>query len=171
LSVDLPAFTREAHTSYLLPALRHALGGRRAIEELRVSRNVRARQSARSSAPCAASGRCSAPSPRGANMRRPEDDQGAAGGPRDFHARALVTGASGFIGGAVTRVLLGRGHAVRVLLRPGTAPNVPDASGLEIVRGDLRDARAVRTAAEDCAAIFHAGGCTRFRPAPPSSTP
>jgi hypothetical protein len=34
LDIDLPAFTREPRKSYVAPALRHALGGRRAIAEL-----------------------------------------------------------------------------------------------------------------------------------------
>ena len=38
--------------------------------------------------------------------------------------KALVTGASGFIGGAVAQALLRRGDHVRVLLRPGSSPNL-----------------------------------------------
>jgi dihydroflavonol-4-reductase len=75
---------------------------------------------------------------------------------------ALVTGASGFIGGAVARALLARGPRGRVLLRPGTVPNVPDPGAVEAVPGDLRDARAVRAAADGCTAIFHAGGLYSF---------
>ena len=74
----------------------------------------------------------------------------------------LVTGASGFIGGAVARALLARGLRVRVLLRPGTCPNVPEPRLVEAVPGDLRDARSVRAAADGCAAIFHAGGLYSF---------
>lgn len=78
---------------------------------------------------------------------------------------ALVTGASGFIGGAVARALLARGVHVRALLRPGAVPNVPDPRAIraiEAVAGDLRDARAVRAAARGCAAVFHAGGLYSF---------
>jgi dihydroflavonol-4-reductase len=99
----------------------------------------------------------------------------------------LVTGASGFIGGAVARVLLARGLHVRALLRPGAMPNVPDPRAaeprapeprapeprapeprapepraIEVVRGDLRDAGSVRAAADGCTAIFHAGGLYSF---------
>jgi dihydroflavonol-4-reductase len=75
---------------------------------------------------------------------------------------ALVTGAGGFIGGAVVRALQCRGARVRLLLRPGTEPNVPDPRDLEIVRADLRDAEAVRAAARGCDAIFHAGAIYSF---------
>lgn len=74
----------------------------------------------------------------------------------------LVTGASGFIGGAVARALLARGLHVRALLRPGATPNVPDPRAVEVVRGDLRAARSVRAAAHGCTAIFHAGGLYSF---------
>jgi dihydroflavonol-4-reductase len=76
--------------------------------------------------------------------------------------RALVTGASGFIGGAVARALLRKGARVRVLLRPGTAPNLPDPGEVEIARGDLRDAQAVSAAARGCDAVFHAGALYSF---------
>ncbi|MEI9974744.1 MAG: hopanoid-associated sugar epimerase [Ignavibacteriota bacterium] len=49
---------------------------------------------------------------------------------------ALVTGASGFLGWHVARVLLERGHSVRALVRPGSRV---DALDVEPVTGDLRD--------------------------------
>ena len=76
--------------------------------------------------------------------------------------RVLVTGASGFIGGAVARALLAKKIDVRVLLRAGASANVPDESALEIVRGDLIDGDSVLRAAGGCAAIFHAGGLYSF---------
>jgi len=80
--------------------------------------------------------------------------------------KALVTGASGFIGGAVAQALLRRGHLVRVLLRPGSSPNLLDPGEVEIVRGDLRDAQAVRQASEGCEAIYHAGAVYSFSQPP-----
>lgn len=76
--------------------------------------------------------------------------------------KALVTGASGFIGGAVARTLLERGVEVRVLLRPGTSPNVPDPGAVEIMRGDLREPGSIHAAAASCAAIFHVGALYSF---------
>ena len=79
---------------------------------------------------------------------------------------ALVTGASGFVGGAVAHALVRRGDRVRVLLRPGSEPNLPRGAEVEVVRGDLRDAQAVRAAAEGCEALFHVGALYSFsRPA------
>jgi dihydroflavonol-4-reductase len=76
--------------------------------------------------------------------------------------KALVTGASGFVGGAVARALLRQRAEVRVLLRPGSAPNLPEPDAVEIARGDLRDAQAVSDAAAGCDAIFHVGALYSF---------
>ena len=60
--------------------------------------------------------------------------------------RVLVTGASGFVGSAVARKLVGRGYAVRALVRP-TSPRFHLAGlDLEFAEGDLRDAATVRPA-------------------------
>ena len=65
---------------------------------------------------------------------------------------ALVTGASGFIGWHVARVLTERGYRVRALLRPGSR-----VDGLEVepFPGDLRDAESVARAASGCELAFH----------------
>lgn len=58
----------------------------------------------------------------------------------------LVCGATGELGGRITRLLAQQGHAVRALVRPATdATSVTgiEAAGptpIEVVRGDLRDA-------------------------------
>ena len=80
--------------------------------------------------------------------------------------KALVTGASGFIGGAVAQALLAKGVEVRALLRAGTSPNVADPQRVEPAHGDLRDADSVYAAAAGCGAIFHVGGLYSFEAAP-----
>lgn len=64
----------------------------------------------------------------------------------------LVTGASGFIGGALARRLAAEGAQVRALMRHPTDLGV---AGLAPVKGDLRDATSLRAAAEGCSAVFH----------------
>ena len=76
--------------------------------------------------------------------------------------KALVTGASGFIGGRVACMLLAKNVEVRALVRAGSRPNVPDPRSVETVHGDLRDPDAVRTATDGCAAIFHVGALYSF---------
>ena len=65
---------------------------------------------------------------------------------------ALVTGASGFLGWHVARVLLERGYRVRALVRPGSRV---DALDVECVTGDLRDAASLERAVAGCGLLFH----------------
>jgi dihydroflavonol-4-reductase len=65
---------------------------------------------------------------------------------------ALVTGASGFLGWHVARVLRERGYPVRALVRAGS--NV-DQLDVETVTGDLRDAASLVRAAAGCGLVFH----------------
>ncbi|MEO8596413.1 MAG: hopanoid-associated sugar epimerase [Candidatus Solibacter sp.] len=65
---------------------------------------------------------------------------------------ALVTGASGFLGWHVARVLLERGYTVRALVRPGSKV---DGLDVEPVTGDLRDPASLRRAVTGCELLFH----------------
>ncbi len=67
----------------------------------------------------------------------------------------LVTGASGFLGRAVVRVLAARGRAVRALVRPGSEKRVPGGRWVETVRGDVRDAESLRRAAAEAGSCVH----------------
>jgi dihydroflavonol-4-reductase len=78
---------------------------------------------------------------------------------------ALVTGASGFLGWHVARVLLERGYPVRALVRPGSKVAGLD---LEIVTGDLRDAASVERAASGCGTVFHVAADYRLWAKDPS---
>jgi dihydroflavonol-4-reductase len=69
--------------------------------------------------------------------------------------RALVTGASGFVGSAVARALLAAGGQVRVLLRESSDhANVTDLP-VEIALGDLTAAPSLHAALTGCDALFH----------------
>lgn len=64
----------------------------------------------------------------------------------------LVTGASGFVGWHVARLLADAGHTVRALVRKGSS--VPGLA-VQVFEGDLRDARSVQQAILGCGAVFH----------------
>lgn len=64
----------------------------------------------------------------------------------------LVTGASGFLGWHVARLLSERGYSVRALVRPGSRISELDA---EPVAGDLRDAASLDRAVSGCGLVFH----------------
>ena len=70
--------------------------------------------------------------------------------------KALVTGGTGFVGGAIVRELRRRGHHVRVLARPTSKTAALEAQGVEIVRGDILDRESLRRALEGCDTLFHA---------------
>jgi nucleoside-diphosphate-sugar epimerase len=65
----------------------------------------------------------------------------------------LVTGGGGFLGQALCRGLVARGHAVSSFNR-GHYPPL-DALGVRQLRGDLADRDAVVAAAQGCDAVFH----------------
>jgi dihydroflavonol-4-reductase len=77
----------------------------------------------------------------------------------------LVTGASGFLGWHVARLLLERSYAVRALVRPGSRI---DGIDVERVRGDLRDADSLARAAAGCGLVFHVAADYRLWAKDPS---
>lgn len=64
----------------------------------------------------------------------------------------LVTGASGFLGWHVARLLVERGYKVRALCRPSSQIRELEA---ERVVGDLRDASSLERAVSGCGLVFH----------------
>jgi dihydroflavonol-4-reductase len=70
--------------------------------------------------------------------------------------RALVLGATGFIGGQIARTLLDRGYSVRALRRPSSSTLAIDSLPIELVRGDLRDRASLLAAMRGADALFHA---------------
>ena len=78
-------------------------------------------------------------------------------------AQTLVTGATGFIGSHVTRLLVERGDEVIVTTRPqsklGSLADLP----LKVVEADVCDRHAVRRAMRGADRVFHLAGTTNLR--------
>jgi nucleoside-diphosphate-sugar epimerase len=69
--------------------------------------------------------------------------------------RVFVTGASGWIGSAVTDDLLRAGHEVSGLARSDSSAATLQAKGASVRRGDLDDLDAIRAGAEQAEAVIH----------------
>jgi dihydroflavonol-4-reductase len=69
--------------------------------------------------------------------------------------RALVTGATGFVGAAVARVLLQEGWEVRALARKGSDRRNLQSIAAEVVEGDLADTTSLARALSGCEGLFH----------------
>ncbi|MBI4304222.1 MAG: NAD-dependent epimerase/dehydratase family protein [Chloroflexi bacterium] len=76
--------------------------------------------------------------------------------------KALVTGATGFIGGNLVRELLKQGYQVKALVRKGSNQKNIEGLNLEIVFGDLRDRASLDSALAGCDVLFHVAASYTF---------
>jgi dihydroflavonol-4-reductase len=67
----------------------------------------------------------------------------------------LLTGGTGFLGSAVARAMVARGHNVVVLARPETPRGVLDGVNVAYVPGDLTDPASLRQALDGCDSLIH----------------
>ena len=73
---------------------------------------------------------------------------------------ALVTGASGFLGGRLVQLLAGMGEEVSVLARPASDLRHLDGVPYRVVRGALSDRAALDEAVRGATHIFHCAACS-----------
>lgn len=69
--------------------------------------------------------------------------------------KVLITGGSGFVGSAVVRKLIFRGHDVRVLVRPSSPLDNLEGLDVELAFGDLIEPQSVLQAMTGCEAVIH----------------
>ena len=67
----------------------------------------------------------------------------------------LVTGATGFVGSAVARVLAARGHDLRLLTRASSDRRNLAGLDTDVVTGDLTDPASLKRAAAGCRYVVH----------------
>ena len=80
----------------------------------------------------------------------------------------LITGASGFVGSAVLRKLIERGHEVRALVRPSSERRNLEGLPVHIVEGDLMAPETLKPAVEGCRGVFHVAADYRLWAPDPS---
>lgn len=68
---------------------------------------------------------------------------------------AFVTGATGFLGSHVARVLAEQGAELRLLVRPTSDPRNLEGLNADRVIGDLRDPASMEKSLSGCHALFH----------------
>lgn len=76
--------------------------------------------------------------------------------------KVLITGASGFVGSHLTRLLLKEGCEVRALIRSGESEGNLKGLKVEKVIGDLRDSASLEKACQHCDTVFHAAALYDF---------
>ena len=74
---------------------------------------------------------------------------------QDKRMKALVTGATGFVGSHLTRLLIEHGYRTRVLYRSEKKLNILRGLKCEAVAGDLDDIALLEKACADCDVVFH----------------
>jgi len=74
---------------------------------------------------------------------------------RELGLKAFVTGATGFLGSHVARVLAEQGAELRLLVRPTSDLRNLDGLDADRVVGDLRDAASIEKALAGCDVVFH----------------
>ena len=73
----------------------------------------------------------------------------------------LVTGATGFVGGHMIRLLLAKKQKVRALVRSIDRAQSLAALGVELVQGDLKDRASLKIAVQGITGVFHIGAVFR----------
>ena len=76
--------------------------------------------------------------------------------------KVLVTGATGFIGGNLARLLSRQGYNVRALVRPGSDALTINGTNVEQTPGDILDRESVARAVNGCEAVFHCAAAYTF---------
>ena len=84
--------------------------------------------------------------------------------------RALVTGATGFVGGNLVRALVREDVEVRALVRSEGSHLALEALAADQVMGDLEDPESLLAAAGGCDVVFHAAALTKLWDRDPKDT-
>src|SRR5690349_2156229 len=82
--------------------------------------------------------------------------------------RALVTGATGFLGSNVASQLVGRGDEVVALVRATSDRSRLDGLAIDYAEGDVTDRDSVEKALDGVTQVFHCAATVEFGPRDPT---
>jgi nucleoside-diphosphate-sugar epimerase len=72
-----------------------------------------------------------------------------------------ITGATGFIGGAIINRLAAGGRRIQALIRPESIHKKPDSGSVTWIHGDLDDANSLKQLVNGAATVVHCAGVVR----------
>ena len=87
-------------------------------------------------------------------------DNDSLSSPAQKIQRALITGASGFLGGRLTEMLVAQNVPVRIVVRASSNLDHLAQLPVDVVRGELTDADVLNGAMQDVSHVFHCAGCS-----------
>jgi nucleoside-diphosphate-sugar epimerase len=87
-------------------------------------------------------------------------DNDSLSSPAQQIQRALITGASGFLGGRLTEMLVAQNVPVRIVVRASSNLDHLAQLPVDVVRGELTDAGVLNGAMQDVSHVFHCAGCS-----------
>ncbi|GAB4549282.1 MAG: NAD-dependent epimerase/dehydratase family protein [Anaerolineae bacterium] len=75
---------------------------------------------------------------------------------------ALVTGATGFVGSHITRLLVEHGHTVRIVRRANSRTTLVDDLPVEHALGDVTEPESLQAAMRGCEWVFHTAAVSDY---------
>ena len=76
--------------------------------------------------------------------------------------KALITGATGFVGSNIAAALAARGDQVRVLRRATSRLDALEGVPVEHVVGDILEQDSLATAVQGCEVVFHVAAVAQY---------
>src|SRR5271154_1121628 len=77
--------------------------------------------------------------------------------------QVLLTGGSGFVGGALARYLVERGDSVTALVRRNSKTDALRALGVKLAQGDLETGEGLDQALDNTELVHHLAGVTKAK--------
>ncbi|MBL4617558.1 MAG: SDR family NAD(P)-dependent oxidoreductase [Robiginitomaculum sp.] len=81
----------------------------------------------------------------------------------NFEQRIALTGATGFLGSHVAKVLMAKGFTLNALVRNPKRAEHLQVRGIKLVAGDLSDAKSLQELVSNCSCVVHIAGAIKAK--------